>query len=279
MLIHDLLAAGLTSPLREHFLSGRYRAFEHLTQDSEDERIRLCRDYIHNYLAQAFLRDGAECCARIYRRIPFPSRPDEESLLFYGLRHHYRGQPLTLPVPPTAVPSDKAAYPGPYLAAPEPEVAAWARRLAAWPGEKIGLIWGPSLALQAFAGLPRRQYFGLQQGPHQIQALWPPEGMQFVDLSEFLEDWSCIAGLLHHLDLLISVDHPTAHLAGAMGRPVWVVGQTIGDYGPEVKHFATLKKLWTARYTRPRKPTRALGKRQDEHAPQKPQACPGAPSG
>lgn len=290
----ELLAAGLPSPLREHFLSGRYREFEQLTRNRDDHQIELCRSYIHYALAQAFQRDGAHCCARLSLlqldpKDPWTSArltaqpqtadpPDSESQIFYALRHfHQAGQlPRTLPIEqPQGIDLQAlgtAAYPGPYLAAPNAEVQAWSRRLSQWQDLRVGLIWAPSrgqarLTLQALSRLangPRGTFFGLQQGPHQIQSHWPPPELPFVDLSEFIEDWANMAGLLQNLDLLISVDHPAAHLAGALGLPVWILGRGLGDYGPLMHNFCCprgdwdrvlgriRKKLWTSRYSKPR---------------------------
>lgn len=37
-----------------------------------------------------------------------------------------------------------------------------------------------------------------------------------------IKDFSDTAGLMHHLDVIISVDTAVAHLSGAMGRPTWI---------------------------------------------------------
>ena len=265
----ELLAASLPSPLKEHFLSGRYRDFEQLTQDSSDYQIELCRDYIHRVLARAYHKAGSQCCANLSLRhlgqAPLKSSPkrDPDSVIFYNLRHLDRK--LTLPIEPTELPDREGAYPGPYLAAPEKEIDAWRTRLKPY-SRKVGLLWAPGLTLQAltpFLNTRNTQFFGLQQGPDQTQALWPPADLPFVDLSQYLEDWACVAGLLQNLDLLISVDHPTAHLAGAMGRPLRILNANIGDYGPNTK-------IWTARSSRARRRNPPLENGlHDSHAPPK----------
>lgn len=50
------------------------------------------------------------------------------------------------------------------------------------------------------------------------------------DLSASLTDWPCTAGVLSQLDLLITCDTGIAHLAGALGRPVWICLPASGDW-------------------------------------------------
>jgi ADP-heptose:LPS heptosyltransferase len=47
--------------------------------------------------------------------------------------------------------------------------------------------------------------------------------MGFIDWTEELVDYAETAALVAKLDLVVSVDTSVAHLAGAMGRPVWVL--------------------------------------------------------
>jgi len=51
-----------------------------------------------------------------------------------------------------------------------------------------------------------------------------------IDLSSYLGDFGDTAAALAELDLLISVDTGVAHLAGALGRPVWVMLPWICDW-------------------------------------------------
>ena len=47
--------------------------------------------------------------------------------------------------------------------------------------------------------------------------------MELTDCDGELQDFTDPAGLLSNLDLPIAVDTGVAHLAGALGRPVWVM--------------------------------------------------------
>ena len=73
------------------------------------------------------------------------------------------------------------------------------------------------------------RYFSLQRGVAARQAALPPRGMDVTDLSARLEDFSDDAALMSNLDLVISIDTATAHLAGAMGLRVW----TLTHFPPE----------------------------------------------
>jgi ADP-heptose:LPS heptosyltransferase len=50
-------------------------------------------------------------------------------------------------------------------------------------------------------------------------------GPDIIDLTNSLNDFSDTAALVDNLDLVISVDTSTAHLAGAMGKPVWILNR------------------------------------------------------
>jgi ADP-heptose:LPS heptosyltransferase len=54
--------------------------------------------------------------------------------------------------------------------------------------------------------------------------------MQMVSLSDEIRDFEDTAAILHLADLLISVDSSPVHLAGAMGRPVWVLLPFVPDW-------------------------------------------------
>ncbi len=74
-----------------------------------------------------------------------------------------------------------------------------------------------------FAGVNNVRFFSLQKGEAAKQAAHPPAGMDLTDWTEELNDFADTAALVANLDLIISSDTSVAHLAGAMGKPVWVL--------------------------------------------------------
>jgi len=124
----------------------------------------------------------------------------------------------------------------PYLS-PAPElIQQWRERLGAWNETRVGLAWAGnpahkndrnrSLALEKLAplaGAPDTVFFSLQKGPQSEEALNPPAGLKLIDLQNDLPDFHHTAAAIMNLDLVISVDSAVAHLAGALGRPVWTL--------------------------------------------------------
>jgi len=49
-------------------------------------------------------------------------------------------------------------------------------------------------------------------------------------LGESLKDFAEIAGVIENLDLVITVDTAVAHLAGAVGKPVWILLPYVADW-------------------------------------------------
>jgi tetratricopeptide (TPR) repeat protein len=134
--------------------------------------------------------------------------------------------------------------PIPYLYTDPELMAAWRRRLAALPGRKVGLVWAGSpfskqpraqamdrrrsISLGQFAplaGIPGLCLISLQKGEAAAQALTPPEGIFLHDWTEELDDYADTAALVEALDLVISVDTSVVHLAGTLGKPVWVLNR------------------------------------------------------
>jgi len=131
----------------------------------------------------------------------------------------------------------------PYLSAERKKVAHWHRRLGE-NGCKVGVVWAGqpihkddrhrSCQLSQFAPLlriPGIRLIGLQKGPAAKQRFNREDAkIPFINFGEELNDFSDTAGLIKNLDLVISVDTAVAHLAGAMGKPVWVLLPFIPDW-------------------------------------------------
>ncbi|MGQ9365554.1 tetratricopeptide repeat protein [Azospirillum sp. ST 5-10] len=133
----------------------------------------------------------------------------------------------------------------PYLRADPALAEAWRARLAAAPGLRVGLVWAgnprtelPSAhaidrrrsmtlaQLAPLAGIPGVRFYSLQKdGEAAKQAKAPPAGMDLVDPMGGVADFADTAALVANLDLVIGVDTSVIHLAGALGRPVWVLSR------------------------------------------------------
>lgn len=131
----------------------------------------------------------------------------------------------------------------PYLAADPLRVAQWRDRLTPWANtRRVGLVWAGrpghvndhnrSIPLDQFAplaGVSRVTYFSLQKGPAASQITQAPQPLGLVDFTPEIHSFTDTAAFMTHLDLVISVDTSVAHLAGALGRPVW----TLLPYAPD----------------------------------------------
>ena len=129
----------------------------------------------------------------------------------------------------------------PYLSADPAEVSTWRQRIESLPGLKVGLVWAgewrPHLAavdkrrsislemLAPLAEVAGVSFISLQKGKAAKQAKSPPPGMQLHDFTAELHDFAATAALMECLDLIISVDTAPAHLAGALGKPVWLLNR------------------------------------------------------
>jgi hypothetical protein len=79
--------------------------------------------------------------------------------------------------------------------------------------------------LGPLAEAPGVSFVSLQKGKSATQAAVPPPAMSLVDHTADLKDFADTAALIDNLDLVISVDTSVAHLAGGMGKPVWLLNR------------------------------------------------------
>ena len=135
-----------------------------------------------------------------------------------------------------------------YVSPPAAKALVWQERLGPRQAPRVGLVWAGaphssravqrpvdvrrSIHLAQFATLsmPGAAFFSLQKGEPAASQLgdleragW--EGPAIKDLTAGLNDFEDTAALIDQLDLVISVDTSVAHLAGALGRPVWLLNR------------------------------------------------------
>ncbi|MFP3561972.1 glycosyltransferase family 9 protein, partial [Paraburkholderia sp. SIMBA_049] len=75
----------------------------------------------------------------------------------------------------------------------------------------------------ALSSLKNVAWHALQKGPAHAQLADAPAAFRAHDFTADLHDFDDTAALIMNLDLVLAVDTATAHLAGALGKPVWVL--------------------------------------------------------
>jgi tetratricopeptide (TPR) repeat protein len=142
----------------------------------------------------------------------------------------------------------------PYLIADPILIDLWRSKLnSSEAGLKIGLAWAGnptfssdptrSLSLDRLAPLAEVRgaiFYSLQKGYAAPQAARLPAGLRLIDLSPELHDFADTAAVISLMDLVITTDTSVAHLAGALGAPVWTLlrfapdwrWQMVGEYCP-----------------------------------------------
>ena len=88
----------------------------------------------------------------------------------------------------------------------------------------------PLLAFAPLAGVPGVRLVSLQKGPGREQLPDLADRLGVLDLADQLEDFADTAAVMSNLDLVITVDTAVAHLAGALGIPVWVALPLVPDW-------------------------------------------------
>lgn len=120
----------------------------------------------------------------------------------------------------------------PYLSAPSADSERWRQRLGHHSGLRVGLVWASNnrddpyrdrrlqlIDLAPFWQLAGCTFFSLQIGRQADEVL--PTGVE--DLAGDLHDFADTAAAMSALDLVVSIDTAAAHLAGALGLPVWLL--------------------------------------------------------
>ena len=131
----------------------------------------------------------------------------------------------------------------PYLRADPNLVADWRGQLSGLPGLRVGVVWAgnpqqmndrrrsiPFERLAALADMAGVSFVSLQKGGAASQAHAAQQGMALHDWTDRLGDFADTAALVEGLDLVIGVDTSVIHLAGALGKPVWLLNRFDTDW-------------------------------------------------
>lgn len=166
-----------------------------------------------------------------------------DSLPRFDLHCPLMSLPLAFNTTLTTIPSDV-----PYLHARDGLALQWRERLKGGSAPRVGLVWSGGfradqpgtwavngrrnipLSRLAPLALPGIEFHSLQKGEpaetelaQAVARSWG--GPRLINHSARLNDFLDTAALVENLDLIITVDTSIAHLAGAMGKPVWILNR------------------------------------------------------
>ena len=130
----------------------------------------------------------------------------------------------------------------PYIRADPVGAEIWRQRIGEVKELRIGINWAGRAehgndnnrsiqlaALAPLAGVEGVRFYSLQKDKRaEFSQGWPKE-IELTDWTDDLKDFADTAALVANLDLVITVDTAVAHLAGAMGKPTWVLLPFVPD--------------------------------------------------
>ncbi len=151
--------------------------------------------------------------------------------------------PLACGTTPTSIPAQV-----PYLRSSPDRARYWRDKLGERTRPRVGLVWSGgcrpdqpelwqvnrrrNIPLTQMAALmqPGVEFYSLQKGEPAVTELAELRAAgsiaaELIDFSGELWDFEETAALIEQLDLVISVDTSTAHLAGALGKPIWILNR------------------------------------------------------
>jgi tetratricopeptide (TPR) repeat protein len=186
--------------------------------------------------------------------------------------------------------------PVPYLRADEALCTRWQQRLRGDALPRVGLVWGgkpllahayltvldrrrsiPLPALAPVLAVPGVRFYCLQKGVAANQLLDSPLAASMIDYTTDIADFADTAALIDQLDLIVTVDTSVAHLAGALGKPVWMLNRydscwrwglhredapwyptlrifrqpAFGEWAPVIDRVANELRAWAPQIARP----------------------------
>jgi hypothetical protein len=134
---------------------------------------------------------------------------------------------------------------GPYVFGDPERLERWRPRVEALPGFKVGVSWqgSPTFAADRYRSMPLANFEPLAKIPGiTLVSLQKGTGTEQIEPNRQrvpVQTWDDLdrdgafmdtAAVMAHLDLVITTDTAAAHLAGALGRPVWVLLSVAGDW-------------------------------------------------
>jgi hypothetical protein len=134
----------------------------------------------------------------------------------------------------------------PYISIEPALVERWRQQLAALPGFRVGIVWQgsprhpwdcqrsvPLTMFAPLAAVPGVCLVSLQKGTGSNQLTERPGGFPVATVGELRDEagpFTDTAAIIQNLDLVVTVDSAVAHLAGALGAPVWIAVQRSSDW-------------------------------------------------
>ncbi len=142
--------------------------------------------------------------------------------------------PLTFGTEPASIPAKV-----PYLRAPDDRIALWRQRLGPAARPRVGVCWWglqhipersiPTHRLAPLLAVEGIEFHAVQKEITETDRRWAQtEGVVLHDAA--LADFTDTAALLAHMDLVVAIDTSVAHLAGALGRPTWIMLRRNADW-------------------------------------------------
>ena len=154
-----------------------------------------------------------------------------ESLPAYDVHCPLGSLPLALKTEAASIPADI-----PYLAAEEARLARWRPVLEALPGKRVAFAWAGharhpndrnrSIDLKLWGPLLTREgvsFVSIQRDLRDDDAAQTGRATRVTHVGDRLDDMADTAAVIALADLTIAVDTSVVHLAGALGRSVWVL--------------------------------------------------------
>jgi tetratricopeptide (TPR) repeat protein len=188
--------------------------------------------------AQVVLRIQPEIAPLVPSDAAVQVVPDTQPLPPFDLHCPLPSLPLAFATTLETIPA-----PVPYLRTDGERAAAWASRLAGDKRLRVGLTWTGNPghprdrhrsmrfgSLMPLLGLPNVVCVGLYKDVRPEDADMLTAEHRLMPVGEAFADFAGVAAVISRLDLVISVDTSIAHLAGALGKPVWIMLPFAADW-------------------------------------------------